>query len=155
MRSASLRAVEEFLAYALLQNCFNSVTMEGFWAWNAYLSCWHSVSMEFKSGLWLGFYSPKLLLLFSHPVEDLLLCIISLSCFITWLGHRLQTDDHTFSFWTSCMREEFIVLLIMESLPKAAKPPATPHRTSTESDCCHDVHIVFMFLLFSSRLKCV
>ena len=47
-------AVGGILAHSSLQNCFNSASLEGFQAWTAYLRSCHSISITFKSGLWLG-----------------------------------------------------------------------------------------------------
>ncbi len=41
------------LSHSSLQYCFNSATLEGFKAWMDCLSSCHSISIGFKSGLWL------------------------------------------------------------------------------------------------------
>ena len=38
--------------------CFNSATLEGFWAWTACISSCHSISVGFKCRLWLPLYWP-------------------------------------------------------------------------------------------------
>ncbi len=91
-------------ALSSLQNCFNSATLEGFWAWMDCLRSCHSISIRFKCGLWLDHSKTLILFFLSHSEVDLLLCLGSLFCYITKvrLSLRSQTDGQTFSlriFW--------------------------------------------------------
>ena len=54
------------LTHSSLQNCFNSAILEGFLAWTARLRSHHSISIGFKSRLWLG-HSKTLILFFFKP----------------------------------------------------------------------------------------
>ncbi len=56
------------LAHSSWQNCCNSATLEGFRAWTAffYRLC-HSISIEFRSGLWLG--HSKVFICFSSAIQ--------------------------------------------------------------------------------------
>ncbi len=54
------------LAHSSLQNCFNSATLEGFRAWMDCLRSCHSISIGFKSGLWLGQAKTLVLFFLSH-----------------------------------------------------------------------------------------
>ncbi len=82
------------LAHSSLQNCFNSATLEGFQAWKDSLRSCHSISIGFKSRLWLGHSKTLILFFLSHSEVDLLVCLGSLSCCITQvrLSLRSQTD---------------------------------------------------------------
>ncbi len=86
------------LAHSSLQNCFNSATLEGFRAWMDCLKSCHSISIRFKSGLWLGHSKTLILLFLSHSEVNFLVCLGSLSCYITQVCLRPQTDGRTFSF---------------------------------------------------------
>ncbi len=92
-------AVDEFWPNSL-QNCFNSATLEGFRAWMDCLRSCHSISIGFKSRLWLGQSKTLILFFWSHSEVDLLVCLGSLSCCITQvrLSLRSQTDGWTFSY---------------------------------------------------------
>ncbi len=54
------------LAHSSWQNCCNSSTLEGFRAWTAFLRSCHSISIGFRSGLWLG-HSKVFILFFYQP----------------------------------------------------------------------------------------
>ncbi len=54
------------LAHSSWQNCCNSATLEGFRAWTAFLRSCHSISIGFRSGLWLG-HSKSLHFVFLQP----------------------------------------------------------------------------------------
>ncbi len=117
------------LAHSSLQNCFNSVTLEGFQAWKDCLRSRHSSSIGFKPGLWLGHSKTLLLFFLCHSEVDLLLCLGSLSRFITQvrLSLRSQTDGRTFFFRIFWLSAEFMVPSIMASHPgpEAAKQTQT------------------------------
>ena len=68
------------LAHSSLQNCFNSAILEGFLAWTARLRSHHSISIGFKSGLWLGYSEILILFSLGHSEVDLLVCFGLLSC---------------------------------------------------------------------------
>ncbi len=117
------------LAHFSLQNCFNSATLEGFQAWMDCLRSCHSISIGFKSRLWLGNSKFLILFILSHSDVGLLVCLGSLSCYITQvhLSLRSQTDVRTFSFRIFWQRAEFMVPSIMVSRrgPEAEKQPQT------------------------------
>ena len=81
------------LAHSSLQNCFNSVTLEGFRAWTAFLRSCHSISIGFRSGLWLGHSKVFILFFFSHSEVDLLVCFGSLSCCRTQVREQMAGDS--------------------------------------------------------------
>ena len=88
------------LAQSSLQNCFNSATL----AWMACLRSFHSISVEFKSGLWLSHSITFILFSLSHAEVDLLLCFRSLSCCRTRVHFSLRSwnDYDTLSrSWSS------------------------------------------------------
>ncbi len=55
------------LAHSSWQNCCNSATLEGFRAWTAFLRLCHSISIGFRSGLWLG--HSKVFICFSSAIQ--------------------------------------------------------------------------------------
>ena len=61
------------LAHSFLQNCCYSVTLEGFWA--AFLRSCHSISIGFRSELWLGHSSGLVKSSFSFFRGGLLVCL--------------------------------------------------------------------------------
>ena len=93
-------AGKEFWPTLLLRNCFNLATLEGFRAWAAHLRSCHSISIGFRSGLWLDHSRTFILFLLSHSEVGLLVCFGSLSCWVSQLhlSFRSQTDGQTFSF---------------------------------------------------------
>ncbi len=88
------------LAHLSWQNCCNSATLEGFRAWTAFLRSCHSISIGFRSGLWLSHSKVFILFCFSHSEVDLLVCLGSLSCCRTQVRFSLRsrTDGRTLSF---------------------------------------------------------
>ncbi len=111
-------------AHSSVQNCFSSATLEGFWAWKDCLRSCHSISIGYESGLWLGHSKTLILFFLSHSEVDLLVCLGSLSCCITQVCLRSQTDGRTFSFRIFWYNAQFMVPSIMASCvgPGAAKP---------------------------------
>lgn len=79
-----------------LQNCCNSATLEGFPARTAFLRSCHSISIGFRSGLWLGHSKVFLLYFFlSHSEGDLLVSFGSSSCCRT----QVRSTFSFRSFW--------------------------------------------------------
>ncbi len=76
------------LAHSSWQNCCNSATLEGFRAWTAFLRSCHSISIGFRSGLWLGHSKVFILFFFSHSEVDLLVCFGSEPKFASAWGHE-------------------------------------------------------------------
>ncbi len=66
----------------------------------AFLRSCHSISIGFRSGLWLGHSKVFILFFFSHSEVDLLVCFGSLSCCRTQVRFSLRsrTDGRTLSF---------------------------------------------------------
>ncbi len=86
------------LAHSSLQNCFNSATLEVFQGRMDCLRSCHSISIEFKSRLWLGCSKTLILFFLSHLELDLLVCLGSLSCCITQVSLSLRTFSFRI-FW--------------------------------------------------------
>ncbi len=122
------------LAHASLQNCFNSATLEGFRAWMYCLRSCHSISIGFKSGLWLGHSKTIILFFLSHSEVDLLVCLGSLSCCVTQVRLRSQTDSRTFSF-----RIHGSINYGKSSRSWSCKAAPDHHTTTTMFDCWYDV----------------
>ncbi len=123
------------LAHSSLQNCFNSATLEGFRAWMDCLRSCHSISIGFKSGLWLGHSKTLILFFLSHSEVDLLVCLGSLSCCITQvrLSLRSQTD-----FLKEC-RIHGSINYGKSSRSWSCKAAPDHHTTTTMFDCWYDV----------------
>ena len=134
------------LAHSSLQNCFNSATLEGFRAWTACLRSCHSISIGFRSGLWLDHSRTFILFLLSHSEVDLLVCFESLSCCITQLrlSFRSQTDDRTFSFRIFLVESRIHGSINYGKSPRSWSSKAAPdhHTTTTVFYYWYDVLIV-------------
>ncbi len=128
------------LAHSCWQNCYNSATLKSFRAWTGFLRSCHSISIGFKSGLWLGHSKVVFFILFffSHSEVDFLVCFGSLSCCRTQVRFSLKsrTDGRTLSFSIFWKTAEFMVPFITANLPgpEAAIQPQTitlppPHFT--------------------------
>ncbi len=131
------------LAHSSLQNCFNSATLEGFRAWMDCLRSSHTISIEFKSGLWFGHSKTLILFFLSHSEVDLLVCLGSLSCCITQvcLSLRSQTDGRTFfflDFLIEC-RIHGSINYSKSSRSWCCKAAPDHHTTITMFDCWYDV----------------
>lgn len=82
------------------QHCFSSLKLPD----TAFLRPYHSILIKLQSGPSLDCtYSTLTLFFFSHSIVGLLLCLGSLSCFMTQFGPSLscQTDGLTFYLMTS------------------------------------------------------
>ncbi len=133
---------EGILAHSSLQNCFNTGTLESFRAWMDCLRSCHSISIGFKSWLWLGHSKTLILFFLSHSEVDLLVCLGSLSCCINQvrLSLRSQTDGWTFSFrifWLC--RIHGSINYGKSSRSWSCKAAPDHHTTTTIFDCWYDV----------------
>ncbi len=81
------------LAHSSLHNCFNSATLEGFRSWMDCLRSCHSISIVFKSGLWLGHFQNLNFVFLSHSEVDLLMCLGSLSYCIIQVRLSLRVTN--------------------------------------------------------------
>ncbi len=120
------------LATSSLQNCFNSVTLKGFRAWNNCLRSCHSISIGFKSRLWLG-HSKTLIDFFLEPFRGGLTGMFGIIVLLhnpgalelevtNWRPDILLQDFQNVWFhqlWASCPG------------PEAAKQPPDHHTTTT------------------------
>ncbi len=126
------------LVHSSLQNCFNSATLEGFRAWMDCLRSCHSISIGFKSGLWLGHSKTLILFFLSHSEVDLLVCLRSLSCCITQVPLRSQTDILLQDFLIEC-RIHGSIINGKSSRSWSCKAAPDHHTTTTMFDCWYDV----------------
>ncbi len=116
------------LAHSSLQNCFNSATLEGFRAWMDCLRSCHSISIRFKSGLWLGHSKTLILFFLSHSEVNFAGVFGIMSCWITQvrLSLRSQTDGRTFSVRISDrVQNSWSSIMASRPGPEAAKQPQT------------------------------
>ncbi len=110
------------LAHSSLQNCFNSATLEGFEAWNDCLRSCHSISIRFKSGLWLGHSKTLILFFLSHSEANLLVCFGSLS----W-GHKLTAGHSPSGFSDRVQNSRFHQLWQVVQVLKLQSSPRPSH----------------------------
>ncbi len=93
------------LAHSSWQNCCNSATLEGFRAWTAFLRSCHSISIGFRSGLWLGHSKVFILFFLSHSEVDLLVCF--------WIIVLLQNPSslqlEVTNRWPDIVLQDFLV----------------------------------------------
>ncbi len=131
------------LAHSSWQNCCNSATLEGFRAWTAFLRSCHSISIGFRSGLWLGHSKVFILFFFSHSEVDLLVCFGSLSCCRTQVRFSLRsrTDGRTLSFRIFMVdsRIHGSIYHSKSSRSWSSKTAPDHHTTTTIFYCWYDV----------------
>ncbi len=130
------------LAHSSLQNCFNSATLEGFQAWKDCLRSCQSISIGFKSGLWLGHSKTIILLFLNHSEVDLLVCLGSLSCYITQVRLSLRSPN-----WRpDILLQDFLIECRIHgsinygksSRSWSCKAAPDHHTTTTMFDCSFD-----------------
>ncbi len=130
------------LAHSSWQNCCNSTTLEGFRAWTAFLRSCHSISIGFRSGLWLGHSKVFILFFFSHSEVDLL---------VFWIIVLLQNPSSlqlgVTNRWPDIVLQDFLVdsrihgsiYHSKSSRSWSSKTAPDHHTTTTIFYCWYDV----------------
>ncbi len=133
-------------AHSSLQNCFNSATLEGFWAWMDCLRSCHIISIGFKSRLWLGHSKTLILFFLSHSEVDLLVCFG-----IIVLLHNPSALELKVTNWRPVILfQDFLIECRIHgsinygksSRSWSCKAAPEHHTTTTMFDCWY--HVLFM-----------
>ncbi len=130
------------LAHSSWQNCCNSATMEGFRAWTAFLRSCHSISIGFRSGLWLG--HSKVSFCFSSAIQRWI-------CWCVWIIVLLQNLSslqlEVTNRWPDIVLQDFLVdsrihgsiYHSKSSRSWSSKTAPDHHTTTTIFYCWYDV----------------
>ncbi len=128
------------LAHSSLQNCFNSATLEGFQAWNDCLWSRHSISIGFKSRLWLG---QNLNFVFLEPFRGGLAGEFGI---IVLLHNPSALELEVTNWWLDILLQDFLIECRIHDSINYGKSSrswcckaAPDHHTTITFDCWYDV----------------
>ncbi len=136
------------LAHSFLQNCFISAPLEGLQVWKDCLMSCHSISIRFKSGLWLSHSKILIMFFLSHSEMSVIIGVFWIIVLqhnpIAWVwGHKLTAWQNV----TDILFHEFLLGCRIHGSINYGKSfsywscKAAPdhHTTTTMFDCWYDV----------------
>ncbi len=128
------------LAHSSLQNFFNSAILEGFQTWKDCLRSCHSISIGFKSGLWLGHSKT---LIFLEPFRGGLagvfrIIVLHNPCALELEVTNWRPDILLQDFLIAC-RIHGSINYGKSSRSWSGKAAPEHHPTTTMFDCWYDV----------------